>query len=158
MAMRVGWILKAGDFDCGSNQLSAALRLLLLVLFLQKQEKYIEYHSIDIPPKPGYTISRKVGMDMQLDWCRLNGKTGHEAGRALLASLYRRETGADLPEIRVTDRGKPYFPEGKYHFSISHTKNHAFCILAEYNVGLDAEERNRKVHLKLAEKMVASNG
>ena len=38
--MRVGWILKAGDFDCGSNQLSAALRLLLLVLFLQKQEKY----------------------------------------------------------------------------------------------------------------------
>ena len=40
MAMRVGWILKAGDFDCGSNQLSAALRLLLLVLFLQKQEKY----------------------------------------------------------------------------------------------------------------------
>ena len=40
MAMRVGWILKAGDFLRGSAELSAALRLLLLVLFLQKQEKY----------------------------------------------------------------------------------------------------------------------
>ena len=38
--MRVGWILKAGDFLRGSAELSAALRLLLLVLFLQKQEKY----------------------------------------------------------------------------------------------------------------------
>jgi len=40
--MRVGWILKAGDFLRGSAELSAALRLLLLVLFLQEQEKYEE--------------------------------------------------------------------------------------------------------------------
>ena len=41
MAVRAGWILKAGGFDCGSNQLSAALSRLLFALFLPKQEKGI---------------------------------------------------------------------------------------------------------------------
>ena len=85
----------------------------------------------------------------------LNGKTGHEAGRELLTSLYRKETGEKLPEIRISDRGKPYFASGKWHFSISHTPRHAFCALSERPVGIDAEELDRDINLRLADKILS---
>jgi 4'-phosphopantetheinyl transferase len=85
----------------------------------------------------------------------LNGKTGHEVGRELLASLYRKETGEELPEIRISDRGKPYFATGKWHFSISHTPYHAFCSLSERPVGIDAEEQDRNINLRLADKILS---
>ena len=92
---------------------------------------------------------------MNLAHCALNGQSGHEAGRQLLAELYRRETGEDLPPIRVTDRGKPYFENSPYHFSISHTPKHAFCVLAKENVAIDAEEADRPINLRLAEKILS---
>ena len=92
---------------------------------------------------------------MRLVWCKLDGQTGHEAGRQLLAEVYRAETGEDLPEIRLTDRGKPYFPGSPWHFSISHTPKHAFCVLSRNNVAIDAEELDRKMNLKLAEKILS---
>ena len=63
----------------------------------------------------------------KIAWCTLSGRSGHEAGRSLLETLYREETGQPLPPIAVTERGKPYVPDSDLHFSISHTKNHAFC-------------------------------
>ena len=92
---------------------------------------------------------------MRLVWCKLEGRTGHEAGRQLLAEAYRAETGEDLPEIRLTDRGKPYFPDSPWHFSISHTRLHAFCVLEKHNIAIDAEELDRKINLKLAEKILS---
>ena len=92
---------------------------------------------------------------MRIASCELGDLSGHEAGRMLLKELYREATGKDLPEIRITDRGKPYFPDSDWHFSISHTPKHAFCVLSRNNVGLDAEELNRKVNLKLAEKILS---
>lgn len=87
--------------------------------------------------------------------CELKGRSGHIAGRQLLAELYREYTGNDLPEIAVSPRGKPYFSHGELHFSISHTKRHAFCVLAERPVGLDAEELDREIDLRLAEKILS---
>ena len=92
---------------------------------------------------------------MRLVWCKLEGQTGHEAGRQLLAEVYRAETGEDLPEICLTDRGKPYFPGSPWHFSISHTRLHAFCVLEKHNIAIDAEELDRKINLKLAEKILS---
>lgn len=92
---------------------------------------------------------------MKLATCDLAGRTGHEAGRQLLRELYRAETGENLPEISVTDRGKPYFPGSPWHFSISHTPKHAFCVLSKNNVALDAEEADRKINLHLAEKILS---
>ena len=92
---------------------------------------------------------------MRIASCELGDLSGHEAGRMLLKELYREATGKDLPEIRITDRGKPYFPDSDWHFSISHTPKHAFCVLSRNNVGLDAEELDRKVNLKLAEKILS---
>ena len=92
---------------------------------------------------------------MRLLWERLDGRDGHTAGRELLARLYREEAGAELPEIRYTPRGKPYFPGNSLHFSISHSKNHVFCCLSRENVGIDAEEMSRPVSPALAEKLLS---
>ena len=92
---------------------------------------------------------------MRIAHCALNGQTGHAAGRQLLRELYRQETGEELPEIAITDRGKPYFPESDWHFSISHTPRHAFCVLSRNNIAIDAEELDRKVNLKLADKILS---
>ena len=90
-----------------------------------------------------------------LRWARLEGRSGHEAGRSLLAEMYREATGLDLPPIATTPRGKPYFEDSPLHFSISHTKNHVFCILSPVPVGIDAEELGRTVSPRLAEKILS---
>ena len=89
---------------------------------------------------------------MQIAFTRLQGESGHDAGRALLRDL----CGGNLPQIAVTEQGKPYFPQEPMHFSISHTKNHAFCCLCRENVGIDAEEMDRKVSPALADKVLSA--
>ena len=83
------------------------------------------------------------------------GQTGHEAGRELLGRLYRAHTGQELPPIAIGPRGKPYFADGALHFSISHTKHHVFCALSPTPVGIDAEELDRKVDPRLAQKILS---
>ena len=85
----------------------------------------------------------------------LAGRSGHEAGRQLLAETYRELTGEAMPPIRVTDRGKPYFVGADLNFSISHTDGHAFCALSEKPVGIDAEETDREINQALAEKILS---
>ena len=94
---------------------------------------------------------------MKLAHCKLTGQTGHEAGRQLLAEAYREETGENLPKIHITDRGKPYFADSDWHFSISHTPHHAFCVLSRRNIAIDAEELDRKVNLRLSEKILSES-
>ena len=88
--------------------------------------------------------------------CALDGISGHEAGRKLLRSLWQTHVGGDLPPIGIAERGKPYFVESHWHFSISHTKKHAFCVLSDRPIGLDAEEADRKIDLRLAQKILSS--
>lgn len=93
---------------------------------------------------------------MRLASCPLDGLTGHEAGRALLARLYREETGEALTTIVKSERGKPFFADSPWYFSISHTQKHAFCVLDRENIAIDAEELNRRVDLRLAEQILSS--
>lgn len=88
---------------------------------------------------------------MELLWQRLEGRSGHEVGRQMLAQLW----GGQLPHIAVTPNGKPYFPDEPFFFSISHSKNHAFCVLSRRPVGIDAEEADRAIDLRLAEKILS---
>ena len=85
------------------------------------------------------------------------GMSGHDAGRLLLADLYRRCTGKGLPEIAVTERGKPYFAAEALEFSISHTPRHVFCALSDRPVGVDAEELDRVVRPELAKRILSEN-
>lgn len=92
---------------------------------------------------------------MELRYMALDGVTGHAAGRQLLEQMYREKTRKALPEICIMPRGKPYFADGELHFSISHTKHYAFCALSERNIGIDAEEEDREIDLKLARKILS---
>ena len=92
---------------------------------------------------------------MILGCAELNGLSGHEAGRQLLKRLWAENIGGNLPEIAVTDRGKPHFVGSPWHFSISHTKRRVFCALSRKNIGIDAEEADRNINLKLAEKILS---
>lgn len=87
--------------------------------------------------------------------CPLDGRDGHSVGRQLLEALYRECTGETMPPIAVAPRGKPYFETGELYFSISHTKGHVFCALSDRPVGIDAEEEDRKIDLRLAEKILS---
>ena len=95
-------------------------------------------------------------MEPIIGHCPLEGRTGHDAGRALLTRMYKEYIGGETPEILVQDRGMPYFSTGNIHFSISHTKRHAFCVLADREVGIDAEELDRDVKPTLAAKILSA--
>ena len=88
---------------------------------------------------------------MKLLYKRLEGQDGHTAGRELLETL----CGAPLPEIAYTKLGKPYFTDSDLHFSISHTPSHAFCVVSDRPVGIDAEETDRQIRLDLAKKLLS---
>ena len=85
----------------------------------------------------------------------LDGRSGHDMGRQLLAQLYETHAEGAMPEILTGPMGKPYFGASNWHFSISHTKGHAFCVLADVPVGLDAEELDRKINLSIAQKILS---
>lgn len=81
--------------------------------------------------------------------------TGHARGRALLEELYRQYTGRDMPPILLTQQGKPYFIDAQVHFSITHTTRHVFCALSDSPIGIDSEELDRNIDLRLAEKILS---
>ena len=81
--------------------------------------------------------------------------SGHDAGRKLLQELWQTHIGGELPEIAIADRGKPYFVNSPWHFSVSHTKRRVFCVLSRQCVGIDAEELDRKINLRLADKILS---
>ena len=55
----------------------------------------------------------------------------------------------------LTEISKPYFIDKSLHFSISHTKQMAFCALSEKPVGIDAEPLDRSLDLRLADKILS---
>ena len=88
---------------------------------------------------------------MKLLGRRLENQDQHEAALCLLTELY----GGPLPEIRRTERGKPYFVDSPLHFSISHSKRHVFCALSNKPIGIDCEETDREVGLSIAKKILS---
>ena len=95
-------------------------------------------------------------MAQYVAWTALNGQSGHDAGRQLLRQLYNTHVGGPMPAIVTEPKGKPRFAQGDWHFSISHCKTHAFCVLADRQIGIDAEEKSRQIRLDLAPKILSS--
>ena len=94
-------------------------------------------------------------MAVILEHRKIEPGTGHREGRRLLRAMYEKLTGKPMPEIAISDRGKPYFPGNPLYFSITHTKNHVFCAISSCPVGIDAEEEGRPVKPGLAEKILS---
>jgi phosphopantetheinyl transferase len=92
---------------------------------------------------------------MEIKSAIIGSEGGHIAGRRLLQELYESRFETPMPEIAVTPRGKPYFVDTPVYFSISHTPRHAFCVMTDRPVGMDAEELDRHINLRLAEKILS---
>lgn len=92
---------------------------------------------------------------MYLEGREITPGTGHEAGRELLEEMYLRYAGGPMPEIALQERGKPYFVDSPWHFSISHTRHHVFCGLSQRRIGIDAEELDRQIQPNLADKILS---
>lgn len=92
---------------------------------------------------------------MKLASCEIAELGGHHAVWELLAEVYRCETGKPLPPISIGPFGRPEFMDSPYHFSLTHTDKHAFCVLSGRKVGIDAEELDRPVKLSLAKRILS---
>lgn len=78
----------------------------------------------------------------------------HLAGRFLLQYLF-----PDFPYemVQIADTRKPFLPDERYHFSISHCGDYAAAIVSSRNrVGVDVEEPKQKI-LAIAEKFLSVN-
>ena len=91
----------------------------------------------------------------KLDYWPLNGLDSHMAGKLLLARMYEELTGEEMPPIEKAPRGKPFFPNCRLHFSITHTRTTVFCAISDVEVGIDAEDLSRRVSPALAEKILS---
>ncbi len=86
----------------------------------------------------------------------MDGRSGHDAAWALLRALYREVTGEEeLPPIVYGPRGKPDFASSPWHFSLTHTPRRAWAALSKAPIGIDAEERDRSVSPRLADKILS---
>lgn len=105
----------------------------------------------------GYTNKSETqgGAEVFLQGKKISPGCGHEEGRKLLEQMYRQHVGGPMPEIAVAEGGKPYFTGSPWHFSISHCKHHVFCALSQKRIGIDAEELDRQINLKLADKILS---
>jgi len=92
---------------------------------------------------------------MEIRSADIGSQSSHAAGRNLLKTMYEELFGRPMPEILVTEMGKPYFVDHSAHFSISHTKKRVFCALSDKNIGIDAEQTDRNIRLELAEKILS---
>ena len=70
---------------------------------------------------------------------KTHGCDRHEVGRTLLRWKYEELWGNTLPEITVTENGKPQFADGSGFFSLSYTGEFCCCALCDDPVGLDVE-------------------
>ena len=91
----------------------------------------------------------------KLDHWPLNGLDSRVAGKLLLAQMYEELTGEAMPPIEKAPRGKPFFPGSDLHFSITHTKTTVFCAIADTEIGIDAEDLDRRVSPALADKILS---
>ena len=92
---------------------------------------------------------------LKLDFWPLNGLDSRVAGKLLLARMYEELTGLEMPPIEKASRGKPYFPGSDLYFSITHTKTTVFCAIADTEIGIDAEDLDRRVSPALADKILS---
>jgi len=77
----------------------------------------------------------------------------HLAGRFLLQYLF-----PDFPyeQIRIADTRKPFLPDERYHFSISHCGDYASAIISRtHRVGVDVEETEDRI-LRIKDKYLST--
>lgn len=58
----------------------------------------------------------------------------------------------NIPEINISQGGKPYFKDSNIYFNYSHSKNYIACAIGNCEVGIDIEETSRIINDDIAKK------
>lgn len=68
--------------------------------------------------------------------------------KTALLFILRKFFGIENAKIEKNEKGKPFLVNAPFplHFSISHTKSNLFIAFSDENVGIDAEETERKTN------------
>lgn len=70
----------------------------------------------------------------------------HRAGKLLLELVLKMVHGMKkMPEIDVSEHGKPYLTDGSYEFNISHSHGRIVLALSDSPIGVDIERADRTV-------------
>lgn len=64
-------------------------------------------------------------------------------------------SGLEPESLARSPKGKPYFPSGRVHLSVTHTGNLFACVFASRPIGVDAERADEK-RMRIAEKKFSS--
>ena len=59
-----------------------------------------------------------------------------------------------LDEILINDNAKPYFKSSNIYFNYSHSKNYIACVISNYEVGIDIEEKTRVISDDISSKYI----
>lgn len=62
-----------------------------------------------------------------------------ETAHALLERAHEQLCGGPVPVLARSEHGKPYFPDGRFEFSLTHTRTIAALAVSDQPVGVDAE-------------------
>jgi phosphopantetheinyl transferase len=83
-------------------------------------------------------------------YCCERNLGGSQDVRQLLSYAYSLRFGGKMPDIEKDENGKPFFPaRPDIHFSLSHSKTHVLCAIADCPVGADIETiREISPHLR----------
>lgn len=89
-----------------------------------------------------------------INFMRMEDKLRCATAEMLLRYVYtvvKENPGAQLPEIAVSEFGKPYFMvTGEPEFNLSHSGNYVVCAVSDCSVGIDAEVYSENVDLSIA--------
>ena len=82
----------------------------------------------------------KHGEFMKLFYTKRGKNNQTDEANFLLEIAFHRCYTDNIPEIKKTPNGKPYFnTRSDIHFSLSHSKTHIICALSSSPVGVDIE-------------------
>lgn len=83
---------------------------------------------------------KNIPLEFQKSKLRLETKQGFAFLYYLLEKL-----GIQVGSLAKDKYGKPYFEEGHIHFNYAHSKDYIACVLGEIEVGIDIEQKERKI-------------
>ena len=81
----------------------------------------------------------------------INGKKETDKARNILKKMLK-SFDLEMPDIYISENGKPYFKNTNIYFNYSHCQNYIACTISNYEVGIDIEEVSRKISDEVAHK------
>lgn len=96
-----------------------------------------------------YTIIKKEDILKNND--DLKNQNESYIAKYLLTKMLK-QFNIELPNIKISPNGKPFFEKSNIFFNYSHTQKYIACVISNYEIGIDIEETNRIISDNISKK------